>query len=53
MWMAEIDKYAPPHSRYAQEDVIRMLVGNKNDMEDKRAVAYEEGEALGTRSPNP
>ncbi|CAD8114783.1 unnamed protein product [Paramecium sonneborni] len=39
MWMSEIDKYA-------QEDVIRMLVGNKCDMEDKRAVSYEEGEAL-------
>ncbi|CAD8147363.1 unnamed protein product (macronuclear) [Paramecium tetraurelia] len=39
MWMSEIDKYA-------QEDVIRMLVGNKCDMDDKRAVSYEEGEAL-------
>ncbi|CAD8172171.1 unnamed protein product [Paramecium octaurelia] len=39
MWMSEIDKYA-------QEDVIRMLVGNKCDVEDKRAVSYEEGEAL-------
>nr|CAI44552.1 rab_A61 [Paramecium tetraurelia] len=39
MWMSEIDKYA-------QEDVIRMLVGNKCDVDDKRAVSYEEGEAL-------
>ncbi|CAD8130732.1 unnamed protein product [Paramecium sonneborni] len=30
IWMSEIDKYA-------QEDVIRMLVGNKCDMVDKRA----------------
>lgn len=40
MWMSEIDKYA-------QDDVIRMLVGNKCDMEDKRAVSFEEGEQLG------
>lgn len=35
--MSEIDKYA-------QDDVIRMLVGNKCDMEDKRVVSFEEGE---------
>ncbi|CAD8097094.1 unnamed protein product [Paramecium sonneborni] len=39
MWMSEIDKYA-------QDDVIRMLIGNKCDMEDKRTVSYEEGETL-------
>lgn len=27
-----------------------MLVGNKCDMDDKRAVSYEEGEALGNFS---
>ena len=29
------------------EDVVRMLVGNKSDLEEKRAVSFEEGEALG------
>ena len=38
--MQEIDKYA-------MEDVVRMLVGNKSDLEEKRAVSFEEGEALG------
>ncbi|KAM3132207.1 hypothetical protein pb186bvf_015667 [Paramecium bursaria] len=38
-WMQEIDKYA-------MEDVVRMLVGNKSDLEEKRAVSFEEGEAL-------
>ncbi|CAK87929.1 unnamed protein product (macronuclear) [Paramecium tetraurelia] len=47
MWMSEIDKYTHGIThRYAQEDVIRMLVGNKCDVDDKRAVSYEEGEAL-------
>lgn len=26
-----------------------MLVGNKCDLDDKRAVSYEEGEALGNK----
>jgi len=38
-WMHEIEKYA-------QENVIRVLVGNKNDLGDKRKVSVEEGEAL-------
>lgn len=29
-----------------------MLIGNKCDMEDKRAVQYEEGEALGSLFDN-
>ena len=33
--------------RYAQENVIRILVGNKSDMADKRRVTYEEGQELG------
>jgi len=38
-WMMEIDKYA-------QENVIKMLVGNKSDMNDKRKVTVEEGQEL-------
>jgi hypothetical protein len=38
------------YSRYAQEDVNRLLVANKVDMEEKRVVSYEEGEALGNLS---
>lgn len=35
-WMQEIEKYA-------QENVNRLLVGNKCDMGDKRQVSFEEG----------
>jgi len=38
-WMAEIDNHA-------SADVCRLLVGNKSDLSDKRAVKTEEGEAL-------
>eukprot|EP00828_Plagiopyla_frontata_P042666 TRINITY_DN6429_c0_g1_i1.p5 TRINITY_DN6429_c0_g1~~TRINITY_DN6429_c0_g1_i1.p5 ORF type:complete len:106 (-),score=22.88 TRINITY_DN6429_c0_g1_i1:84-401(-) len=37
--MGEIDKYAA-------ENVHKILVGNKCDMEDKRKVSFEEGELL-------
>ena len=33
-------------SRYAQSDVVRILVGNKCDLEDSREVTTEEGKAL-------
>eukprot|EP00331_Platyophrya_macrostoma_P003503 CAMPEP_0176424454 /NCGR_PEP_ID=MMETSP0127-20121128/10845_1 /TAXON_ID=938130 /ORGANISM="Platyophrya macrostoma, Strain WH" /LENGTH=213 /DNA_ID=CAMNT_0017805511 /DNA_START=32 /DNA_END=673 /DNA_ORIENTATION=+ len=36
-WMSEIEKYA-------QENVIKILVGNKSDMGDKRRVTFEEGQ---------
>lgn len=39
MWMGEIKKYAQPN-------VIRILVGNKKDCEDKRVVTEEEGKEL-------
>ena len=32
--------------RYAQSDVIRVLVGNKADLTEKREVSYEEGQEL-------
>ncbi|KAH0792161.1 Ras-related protein RABD1 [Histomonas meleagridis] len=38
-WMTEIDSHA-------SSDVCRLLVGNKCDLDDKRAVKTEEGEAL-------
>jgi len=38
-WMIEIDKYA-------QESVIKLLVGNKCDMNDKRKVTFDEGQEL-------
>ena len=33
--------------RYAQENVIKILVGNKSDMNEKRRVTFEEGQELG------
>lgn len=38
-WLNEID-------RYASENVNKLLVGNKCDLDDKRAVSLEEGKAL-------
>jgi Ras-related protein Rab-1A len=39
-WMSEIDAHA-------SADVCRLLVGNKADLKDKRAVKTDEGAALG------
>ena len=38
-WMKEVDRLAAP-------EVCRLIVGNKNDLKEKRAVSTEEGEAL-------
>jgi len=38
-WMEEINKYA-------RENVMRFLIGNKSDLVDKREVKYEEASAL-------
>ena len=38
-WMKEI-------SRYASENVSKLLVGNKSDIEGKKVVSYEEGKEL-------
>ncbi len=41
-WMAEVDKYA-------SESAIKIFVGNKSDVEDKRKVTREEGADLAGR----
>jgi GTPase SAR1 family protein len=33
--------------RFARENVLRFLIGNKCDLSDKRKVSYEEGQELG------
>ena len=38
-WLHEID-------RYANENVNKLLVGNKSDLQNKRAVTYEQGKEL-------
>ena len=38
-WIGEIEKFA-------QENVIKILVGNKSDMTDKRQVSFQEGQDL-------
>lgn len=38
-WMSEVD-------RHAQENISRILVGNKKDLEDKREVPYQEAQEL-------
>jgi Ras-related protein Rab-1A len=38
-WMAEVDKHA-------NENISRILVGNKKDLEDQRQVPYNEGKDL-------
>ena len=41
-WLSEINKFA-------KENVLRFLVGNKADLVDKRAVPYEEIQSLANR----
>ena len=41
-WMKEI-------SRYASENVSKLLVGNKSDIEGKKVVTYDEGKDLADR----
>ena len=38
-WISEIKKYA-------QSDVVKLLIGNKCDLESKREIEYEEGKQL-------
>lgn len=38
-WMKEVDRLAAP-------DVCRLIIGNKSDLKEKRAVSTEEGQAL-------
>ena len=38
-WMTEVDKHA-------NENISRILVGNKKDLEDQREVPYQEGKEL-------
>jgi len=35
-WMKEVDSHS-------SSNVIKLLIGNKNDLENKRAVSYEDG----------
>ena len=41
-WMADVEKFA-------SESAIRMLVGNKCDLDDKRKVTFDEGKELAAR----
>ena len=45
-WLSEID-------RYANENVNKLLVGNKSDLTSKRAVDYETAKALPDRLASP
>ena len=38
-WMSEVEKYT-------NDNITRILVGNKTDLEDKRAVSFEEGQEM-------
>ncbi|EGR34065.1 ras small gtpase ric1, putative [Ichthyophthirius multifiliis] len=38
-WMSEIEKYA-------QENVNKLLIGNKSDLQEKRQVSFDEGQQL-------
>ncbi|GAA5875716.1 hypothetical protein JCM16303_003963 [Sporobolomyces ruberrimus] len=49
-WIQELDTFAGTGP--ASKEVVRMIVGNKNDKEFGRVVSYEEGEEF-ARSRNP
>ena len=38
-WMSEVEKYT-------NDNITRILVGNKTDLEEKRAVSFEEGQEM-------
>lgn len=41
-WMELIDQHAP-------ESAVRMLVGNKSDLNEKRVISYEQGKDLAAK----
>ena len=44
-----IEKWLDEINKYAKENVLRFLIGNKSDLVDKRKVSYEEARALANR----
>ena len=42
-WLIEIEKNA-------DENVLKILIGNKNDLEEERAISYDEGKAFADRN---
>ena len=44
-----IEKWLDEINKYAKENVMRFLIGNKSDLVDKRKISYEEARALANR----
>ena len=44
--MLDIDKYIIGNFRFAKENVMRILVGNKCDLDHKRQVSFDQGKEL-------
>ena len=42
-WLIEIEKNA-------DENVLKILIGNKNDLEEERVISYDEGKAFADRN---
>jgi len=42
----KVNSYQLEVEKYANENVVRVLVGNKVDLESKREVTFEEGKEL-------
>ena len=42
-WLGDVE-------RYASENVLKVIVGNKSDLTDKRAVSYEEGKEIADKA---
>ena len=38
-----LSKWVRDASNFNSKNVVKVLIGNKNDLEDKREVAYEDG----------
>ena len=44
-----VEKWLDEINKYAKENVMRFLIGNKSDLVDKRKVSYEEARALANK----
>ena len=45
-WFAKVSEWMQEVDKHSQENISKILVGNKKDLEDKRQIQYQEGKEL-------